>query len=400
MKLFISLRFDLTIRMCYFAFMTIHIEELLDDWEGRVKLYTNPMCDYETLLSGARLMSNMRLDRKHLNYYDWKQCLDSILSAKHSDQQIFSIIHESQVYKNILDQTFYELSPYHPKNQDGVRFDAAGVEETLKLILKSCGLDESTDNMFLSGGSLSSFISLRSNLAGQKNIKDFDIFLKDKEKALKFVNQFLSVFNPDDSGLKLTAEISDEGIKINGLKGIYVHGQVLTKKSKIRVVLSSNAITFETKYNHDLDEPIADTQIVLSYINEPASISSRFDFHHSMHTYDFASKELLIEPKGIESMRQNSLSFNQKSLAPFNSLVRAMKFQKEDWTLSKLETLKMCLSIAKLDLTKKEVLLKNLKSMYQVDGCAAEDAWKKIESFGETLSMDEIFEVVSIFDEN
>lgn len=168
---------------------------------------------------------------------------------------------------------------------------------------------------YFAGGCISSVIK-------RELVNDYDIFIKDKEALLKIKDYFTSIY---DDTTEITI-LRNGRYKRLSKKNIGSYGD-------LELLVTDRAITFG-KY-----------QIILVDSGEPVDVLNRFDFVHSMCAYDFQEDFIYISQYVYSKIKQKDLVYNLTSDTPLTSWRRMIKFARQGWNCSKLQSTKLLLKV-------------------------------------------------------
>lgn len=233
------------------------------------------------------------------------------------------------------------------------------------------------------------------NMLLNEDIKDFDVYFKNKETTLAvahyYVNQFNNKkcskvaivqdgakrpvsFKDSESETELTEKewknITEDRVKIyiksrgvaveDGMEQVFEESfedaieamaeadkteEGETPKDPYRpVFLSSNAITLSDKI-----------QLIVRFYGEAEEVHKNFDFLHCTNWYDYGTGELVLKPEALECLLNKELKYSG-SRYPVCSVIRTRKFIKRGFHINAGQYLKMCFQISQLDLTNIDVL--------------------------------------------
>ena len=157
----------------------------------------------------------------------------------------------------------------------------------------------------LAGGALTSVFS-------NQPINDFDIYFKSKE-GFERVNNTMKI-----------------------------HNKVLFE--------TSSAITYEYSITTRRITQTYKVQLIKFNFGEPDEIIKNFDFTICQAAYDFEMETFHFNGHFFKHLAQKKLVYNPNCLKPFSSLVRTKKFEQRGYTISKLELLKVAISISQVKL--------------------------------------------------
>ncbi len=232
-------------------------------------------------------------------------------------------------------------------------------------------------NTILTGGSIA-------NMLLNEEVKDFDIYFRNKETVLAVANYYVNWFNTangydaqvldgavgpagDLTGSKsvMVTNIDQDRVKIivkskgvasedpglldkpfeDAVEAISDADQIDEKmleddgKDKYRpIFLSSNAITLSDKI-----------QIVIRFYGEAEEIHKNYDFVHCTNYYDYGKNELVLRQEALESLMAKELKYIG-SKYPLCSVIRTRKFIKRGFHINAGQYLKMLFQVSELDL--------------------------------------------------
>jgi hypothetical protein len=268
-------------------------------------------------------------------------------------------------------------------------------------------------NTIVTGGSITSM------LMGDE-IKDFDVYFKDKETTIAVSKYYCGVFlkqNPKYASSPPITEVDD-------------NGRVTIHIASAGVAESDDAkSTPEEAYEHHLSEGAADSiedelsndedkpkyrpvfmspnaitltnkvQLVIRFYGSAEEIHKNYDYFHCMNVYDYASGELSLLPRAMESILSKTLVYTG-SLYPICSLFRMRKFLDRGWRISAGEIVKMAFQISELNLKDVNVLKEQLTGVdqaymrhliYEVESFKKDNPDKDIDSLYIVGLVDKIF---------
>lgn len=202
-------------------------------------------------------------------------------------------------------------------------------------------------NVIVTGGAIVSM------LLGE-DVKDFDIYFKDKDTTLRVANYYLAKWKETHGNEDFEILDEDGRIKVliqsSGVAGempeetehfedpFDVSEDLKEEKKKYRpVFFSQNAITLSDKI-----------QIVLRFYGDPSEIHKNYDFIHCTN-YWTKSESVILNQKALEAILNKELIYSG-SLYPVCSMIRSRKFIKRGWSINAGQYLKMAFQISELDL--------------------------------------------------
>lgn len=215
-------------------------------------------------------------------------------------------------------------------------------------------------NTLLTGGSIA-------NMLIGEDVKDYDIYFKNRETTLAVANYYVDKFNDkktakvaqvieEDTRIKIliksagvAVEDGKEGVLNNPTddpsEALADNEEEAKEKPKYRpVFLSQNAITLSDKI-----------QIVVRFFGDAEEIHKNYDFVHCTNFYDYGKDELTLRPEAMECLLAKELRY-QGSRYPLCSIIRTRKFIKRGFFINAGQFLKMCFQLSQLDLTDLKVL--------------------------------------------
>lgn len=216
------------------------------------------------------------------------------------------------------------------------------------------------NNVIITGGAIASC------LMGETP-NDYDIYLKDKDVAIKLAEYYTSKIPDNKNGISMRNSITrnEDGVKIN-IKSVGAAGEEIdlesyryfefndtsgqaveefvtqqaasTNNGKYTALLiSSNAITLSD-----------DVQVIFRFVGDPEIIHSNYDFIHTTNYWTLETGLILNMP-AVEATITKELVYSG-SKYPICSLFRIRKFIKRGWTIKASEVFKIAWDINKLDL--------------------------------------------------
>lgn len=241
---------------------------------------------------------------------------------------------------------------------------------------------------FVTGGSIASM------MLGEP-VKDYDIYFRTKETAIAVARYYVFKFkeaNPDsiepqvreetivnlkgEEEDRVTIWIQSAGAASEDAKaGDYSYFEMtdnadgdladeyvqnltgmtedkdVSKESKGKyrpVFLSQNAITLSDKI-----------QLVTRFYGTPEDIYRNYDFIHVCQHYDYASNELVTNPKAMEALLSKTLIYSG-SLYPVCSMFRLKKFIARGWKVSAGQMLKIAYQLRNVNWEDRKVMREQL----------------------------------------
>jgi hypothetical protein len=276
-------------------------------------------------------------------------------------------------------------------------------------------------NTILTGGAIA-------NLLLSEEVKDFDIYFRNKETTLAVANYYVDKFNKRNTthtnklGGKAKAYVLDGEFVQDGKlthdanpelrKEFANQGSTLTRMiagctpDRVKIIVRSDGVAADKEYKEVLDQPFEDAvevleaadqvnektlteenepkeqyrpvflstnaitltdkiQIVVRFYGEPEVIHKNYDFVHCTNYYDNGKEELVLFPEALECLINKELKY-MGSKYPVCSVIRTRKFIKRGFHINAGQYLKMCFQISELDLTNIDVLEDQLVG---VDSC-------------------------------
>lgn len=174
-------------------------------------------------------------------------------------------------------------------------------------------------------------IMIRSaGIVGEKTAESQYKFFEGRplEEGEEYVSDIMQDILTDADGLDGT-ELSDETIKQNKYRPVF---------------LTDNAITLSNKI-----------QLVIRFYGDADAIHANYDFAHCTSYWESATGRLTLRPEAIEAILAKELRY-VGSLYPVCSFIRTRKFIKKGWHINAGQMLKICLQISELDLKDVNVL--------------------------------------------
>ncbi len=175
--------------------------------------------------------------------------------------------------------------------------------------------DLSSYGMFLAGGAITSLFT-------NKEINDFDIYLKKKEDMLNFLQELR-----DDSHI---ISVTDKS--------------VLFKSSDILINV-----------------------ILLDAYETAEDIFRDFDFTCVMGAYDINNKEFILHESFLIDNASKIIKFNTGTKFPIVSALRIKKYEERGYSISKNEYLRILLTCIQLKITNYNELSSHIGGMYGLD---------------------------------
>jgi len=134
--------------------------------------------------------------------------------------------------------------------------------------------------------------------------------------------------------------------------------------------------------------------IIIDYFQEPKDIFERFDFTCVMGAYDIEKDEFEFHPDFLLHNAQRKLVYNPKTMFPIISALRVDKYKREGYNISKMEYLKILISIMGLAITSWDEAEKQFGKFYgtSLANVIREETKKK------EFSVPALLEEISIFE--
>jgi len=253
-------------------------------------------------------------------------------------------------------------------------------------------------NTIVTGGAIASMLL-------NEDVKDFDIYFKDKETTLAIAEYYVKKFNErkgnfiNKVGVKTTAYVLD-GARLDEIEKRYgtTDGRaghlINMTPDRVKIVVRSDGVAAENP--EVLKEPFADVydalervdavpadevekqdegktafrpiflssnaitlsdkvQLVLRFYGEPEEIHKNYDFIHCTNYWTSNDSNLVLNPRALEALLAKELLY-QGSKYPLCSMIRTRKFIKRGWHINAGQYLKMGFQLSQLDLTDINVL--------------------------------------------
>ena len=376
--------------------MSFNLAELLDDWNARINQYGDQKSPYSLILDGSIRLS--KIDPFSLspqNEEKYRQCLDLLVNHVQYDQDCYDNLKKSSF---IYPSKRYLLSPsvYSDGNKKIISENILGDFNTFaKELTKEFGelfVETLKKDLFLSGGALYSLItqlcyhklSKKVSLA----IKDYDYYFSSKDTAKEFVELILTKFSSYD-GKKPSVSKTDLGLSMDGISNGFCEGTFKLGSDIYSGGVSHNAVTI-----HRIGAP--SIQFIISIIGDPETVVSKFDFLHSAHYFLMKDQTFGINKFGIRSTKTEKLAYNPDCQRPLGALFRMKYYLSKGFDISRLEMLKLVMSVSKLDFSNKEVILSGLTGIYVDRALIGLEKYKDVEK----LTLDQVLDIASVIDFN
>ena len=250
------------------------------------------------------------------------------------------------------------------------------------------------DNSIITGGCIVSM------LLGEK-IKDFDVYFANKETAKAVAQYYVDRFNEARRSIPENKAFVLDGADVAGMThdeliAKYWHSVMIenTAPERIKIIVRSSGVAAE---NPDiLSEPAEDVyellekadalpeealeqsgdkkekfrpvflssnaitlsdrmQLVIRFYGAPQQIHDTYDFVHCTNYWRSDTKELVLNPKALESIITKTLYY-MGSKYPLCSIIRLRKFLKRGWSINAGQILKMAFNLNEFNLNDMAVL--------------------------------------------
>jgi hypothetical protein len=216
-------------------------------------------------------------------------------------------------------------------------------------------------------------------------VNDFDIYLTNKDVAIRLTKHFLNKYNESYSAIAKEAGIpftsigyriydTENGIKVVSSKiqsrtGIFnVTNEIDEDESEIleetgddiSTLIRRNKINIEEKFHLSMITENALTlsdkiQVILRFIGPPDEVHKYFDFAHCTNYFDGRSSKLITNDTALKSVLTKELIY-VGSKYPISSLFRTRKFIKRGWSITAAQMFKIIMNIYCLDLLDEKLL--------------------------------------------
>ncbi len=260
-------------------------------------------------------------------------------------------------------------------------------------------------NTIVTGGAIASMLL-------NEDVKDFDVYFKNKETVLAVSNYYVNKFNEAHKDKKnrlghvtkafvldgedvckfkdglLTIEQIAPGYTNQG--GTISHMITNTDKDRVKIIIRSDGVAAENE--SILEQPFEDVydvleeadaiseehletketyrpiflssnaitlsnkiQLVIRFHGEPEEIHKNYDFVHCTNYWTSKGNNLILQAGALEAILTKQLVY-QGSKYPLCSVIRTRKFIKRGFHINAGQYLKMLFQVSKLDLTDINVL--------------------------------------------
>jgi hypothetical protein len=143
-------------------------------------------------------------------------------------------------------------------------------------------------------------------------------------------------------------DINDYDIYPKSAKGFEDVIHTLHDSNCFVVNISDRAITYKSNdVKNDKEERAIIQVMTYDYFDTPEKIYENFDFSVCMGAFDCDTKSYNFHPDFYPDIATKTLRFNHKTRYPLNSLLRVHKYAKKGFFISKPESTKLALTIAK-----------------------------------------------------
>ncbi|ASU03303.1 hypothetical protein [Pseudoalteromonas phage J2-1] len=237
-------------------------------------------------------------------------------------------------------------------------------KQLLSLVNETEGLEELFKELgcFVAGGAVTSVFT-------NKEVHDLDIYFRDKESLLKFIKVAFS----DAPCVPCTP------INFN---------QDVTPSST-SVILD----TFSLRYVGHTDKSVMFLDgsgmqveaIHCGFYPTVEDIFKSFDFTINMGVYDFAQECFVLDEDFLTDNASRKLRVNEGTSFPIISQLRLAKYQQRGYSINRKEFIKLCLSVASLNLSSWDDVKNAIGGMY---GYNMDDLFDEDKDF----TMEEVFE--------
>lgn len=304
-------------------------------------------------------------------------------------------------------------------------------------------------NTILTGGSIA-------NLLLNEEVKDFDVYFKDRKTVLAVANYYVNQFNDRNKDLKNRLGGSAKAYVLDGetmvkdgklidptLLQEFKNQPTLTRMiagctpDRVKIIVRSDGVVAEKGSEHILNKPFEDVvdvldsadqvkdpftgtkddakpsyrpvflstnaitlsdkvQVVVRFYGEPEEIHKNYDFVHCTNYYDYGKEELVLKPEALECLLAKELKY-QGSKYPLCSIIRTRKFIKRGFNINAGQYLKMCFQLSQLDLTDIDTLEDQLVGVDSAYFMLLIDALRTKQDSDPNFSVEESY-VASIID--
>lgn len=170
-------------------------------------------------------------------------------------------------------------------------------------------------------------------------------------------------------GGALTSIFSNSPIQDFDLYFLNKHGfneleSYLGSVRNVKLILTTdNAKTFKKEINNTKSIKIQLIKKPIVFEKSIESILNVFDFTVCQAGFDFDKKMFVSHDDFLLDLAKKELVFNIQSGSPLNSLFRLKKYLSKGFTITNKELLKIGLTLNKLDLSNKDLILENLAGL-------------------------------------
>jgi hypothetical protein len=168
---------------------------------------------------------------------------------------------------------------------------------------------------FIAGGTITSLFCNR-------EINDVDVYFRDEESILGFLNE------------------------------VWSGGRHVVSHTKKATQLMYDDINLQV--------------IHFQYFNRSEEIFNTFDFTTCMGCYDFDTEHFTLHPDFLKHNSQRILKFNSETAFPIVSLLRVQKYEKKGYSISKPEFIRIILTCMNLAIESYDELKEQLGGMYGI----------------------------------
>ena len=266
------------------------------------------------------------------------------------------------------DQQPPRAAPRFQVFENTVRIDDQGMPFNSRI--NGVGMALCCEGFYLAGGAIPSLI------AGEQP-KDLDFFVK----GAKYVN---AVFGQKlrNYGLIVTEEDVPgvRGLKrLNlGLRHNYLRNEVKTDEQELqsRIDQYNSGLPRRSAYGevrHLTRNALSinpNIQVILRFAGDPEAVIDTFDFDHAKCYATFEPGRIatstVIRPEASKAQASKTLVYNRSYPTPIAAMARAFKFCGRGYSITPFTLVSLVAEIQKLDLSNKEVVLDNLRGLYDL----------------------------------
>lgn len=246
-------------------------------------------------------------------------------------------------------------------------------KQLLSLVNETEGLEELFKELgcFVAGGAVTSVFT-------NKEVNDLDIYFRNKKSLIKFIKVAF--------GEKPCVPCTPVSVASLAPPSLINFDQDVTPSSVELDTFSLRYVGHTDKSVMFLDGSGMQVQAIhCGFYPTVEDIFKSFDFTINMGVYDFTQECFILDEDFLTDNASRKLRINKDTSFPIISQLRLAKYQQRGYSINRKEFIKLCLSVANLNLSSWDDVKNAIGGMY---GYNMDDIFDE----GKDFSMEEVFE--------